>query len=254
MIVLEAPESTYSTERCPLPNRPLSVITVHVIHEKGDAMAFTIDVFSDLICPWCYIGKRRLSQALAQLGPDMETEVHWRPFQLNPAMPREGMDRQAYRTAKFGSWARSQALDAQVARAGVEVGIQFDFDRMARTPNTSLAHRLVVLGRQEKVEDAVVERLFRAYFTEGYDIGNADVLVAMAVKSGIDGETARRYLDSDEAVRELQAEEARARNLGITGVPFFVLNDVHAMSGAQPAEVLAAGIRKVLERGASSAR
>jgi predicted DsbA family dithiol-disulfide isomerase len=211
-------------------------------------MALRIDIFSDFICPWCYIGKQRLSRALVQLGAESQADVHWLSFQLNPAMPREGMDRKAYRTAKFGSWAHSQALDAQVADAGIAEGIRFDFDRMTRTPNTLMAHRLAAVGRQQSVEGFIVERLFQAYFEEGRDIGSIDVLVAIAVESGIDGEQAQQYLESDETVHAVEREEARARKLGITGVPFFVINDAYAVSGAQPAEVLAASFRKALDK------
>ena len=133
-------------------------------------MPLTVDVISDVICPWCYIGKRRLEKAVAALAGRERVRVRWHPFQLNPHMPKGGVSRKEYRTAKFGSWERSLDLDAQVAEAGRAEGIPFDFDRVMRTPNTLDAHRLIGLADTEGIQDAVVEAVFRAYFTEGRDI------------------------------------------------------------------------------------
>ena len=130
-------------------------------------MNLSVEVISDVICPWCFIGKRRLEKALAALDGSHEVRVRWLPFQLNPTMPKEGISRREYRTKKFGSWERSQELDAQVAAAGEAEGIHFAFDRMERTPNTLDAHRLLWLADTVGVQDAVVEALFRAYFTDG---------------------------------------------------------------------------------------
>ena len=132
-------------------------------------MPLTVDVISDVICPWCYIGKRRLEKAVIAVAGRHEVRVRWHPFQLNPQMPRGGMDRRAYRTAKFGSWEQSQALDAQVAAVGAAEGLVFAFDKMKRTPFTLDAHRLIRLGGQEGIQDVVVEAMFLAYFTEGRD-------------------------------------------------------------------------------------
>lgn len=131
-------------------------------------MNLAVDVISDVVCPWCYVGKRRLEKAIAAL--DRQVKVRWLPFQLNPTMPKEGISRREYRTRKFGSWERSLELDAQVAAAGKAEGIHFAFERIERTPNTLDAHRLIWLADQQGVQDAVVEALFRAYFTEGRDI------------------------------------------------------------------------------------
>ena len=135
-------------------------------------MEYGVDVISDVICPWCYIGKRRLERAVRDLGGRHEVRVRWHPFQLNPTMPEGGMDRKDYRTAKFGSWERSQALDAQVAAAGIAEGIAFAFDRIGRTPNTLDAHRLIALAGERGVQDAVVEAFFRGYFAEARDLGD----------------------------------------------------------------------------------
>src|ERR1700732_3554952 len=134
-------------------------------------MTLTVDVISDVICPWCYIGKRRLEEAVAAFGRE-QVRVRWHPFQLNPRMPKEGVNRREYRTAKFGSWERSLALDAQVAAAGRAEGIPFAHEKIERTPNTLDAHRLIWLAEKEGVQNAVVEALFRAYFTEGRDISH----------------------------------------------------------------------------------
>src|ERR1700704_2966728 len=137
-------------------------------------MKLAIDIVSDVICPWCFIGKRRFEKALRQAPQTIQAEVHWRPFELNPDMPAEGTDRKLYRTRKFGSWQRSQALDAQLAEAGAGEGILFAFDRMERTPNTFEAHRLIWLAGRQGVQDAVVEALFQAYFINAQDLGNRE--------------------------------------------------------------------------------
>src|SRR5262245_25329863 len=147
-------------------------------------MALHVDVISDVICPWCFIGKRRLEKAVAALDAKHEVWVRWLPFQLNPTMPRAGISRREYRTRKFGSWERSLELDARVFEVGKSEGIPFAFDRIERTPNTLNAHRLIWLAGKEGVQDAVVESLFRAYFTEGRDIGQRQTLLDVVAKAG----------------------------------------------------------------------
>jgi predicted DsbA family dithiol-disulfide isomerase len=196
-------------------------------------MALTVDVISDVICPWCYIGKRRLEKAIALAGR-LDVRVRWHPFQLNPQMPREGMSRRAYRTAKFGSWERSLALDAQVMEAGRGEGIDFAFEKQERTPNTLDAHRLIGLADREGLQDAVVEVLFRAYFTEGRDISVRQTLLDVVAQAGLDRRMAASMLDGDDGLDEIRAEEERARRAGVQGVPFFIINGEVAISGAQP--------------------
>jgi predicted DsbA family dithiol-disulfide isomerase len=193
----------------------------------------TIDVISDVICPWCFIGKRRLEKALSG-RPAM---VRWHPFQLNPDMPREGIDRKSYRIAKFGSWERSQELDARVAAAGEDEGIAFNFGRMARTPNTLDAHRIIWLAGERGVQDAVVETLFLAYFTEGEDLSDRATLAEVAADAGLDRAEVYELLASDKGIDVVQAGEEQARRLGVSGVPFFVVNGRVALSGAQPPEL-----------------
>jgi predicted DsbA family dithiol-disulfide isomerase len=196
-------------------------------------MALTVDVISDVICPWCYIGKRRLEKAMALAGRQ-DVRVRWHPFQLNPQMPREGMSRRAYRMAKFGSWERSLALDAQVMEAGRGEGILIAFEKQERTPNTLDAHRLIWLADREGIQDAVVEALFRAYFTEGRDIGDRQTLLDVAALAGLDRGLAAGVLNGSDGLEELRAEEERARPAGVQGVPFFIINGEVAVSGAQP--------------------
>jgi predicted DsbA family dithiol-disulfide isomerase len=204
----------------------------------------TVEVVSDVICPWCFIGKRRLERAAGLLGGRHAVRVAWRPFRLNPGMPRGGMDRRAYRTAKFGSWERSLALEARVAEVGRAEEISFAFDRIARTPNTLDAHRLLWLAWREGPQDALAEALFRAYFCEGLDVGDHAVLATVAVKAGLDSGRVARLLGGEEGVAEVLAEEGQARRLGIDAVPAFLLAGGPVLSGAQPAETLAAAIEE----------
>ena len=195
----------------------------------------SIIVYSDVICPWCYVGKRRLEAALN--GPDMPAapRLAWRPFELNPDMPVEGIERQAYRNSKFGA-ARSAELDRNMMETGKELGIAFAFERMQRTPNTRLAHRLIWEAGRQGRQDALVERLFHAYFEEARDIGDAQLLQELAVESDLEPEAVKCALsdpDSLEAVVELEQQGYR---LGIQGVPFFIVSQKYGVSGAQPAE------------------
>jgi predicted DsbA family dithiol-disulfide isomerase len=193
----------------------------------------TIDVISDVICPWCFIGKRRLEEALA----GRPATVRWHPFQLNPDMSREGIDRKEYRIRKFGSWERSLELDAQVAAAGRGEGITFDFDRMARTPNTLDAHRIIWLAGERGAQDAVVEALFLAYFTDGRDLSDRATLAEVAAGAGLDRDEAVELLEGDKGLDVVRAGEEQARRIGVSGVPFFVVNGKVALSGAQPPEM-----------------
>src|ERR1700722_11740464 len=195
-------------------------------------MTLTVDVISDVICPWCYIGKRRLEKAVAAFGRE-QVQVRWHPFQLNPRMPKGGVNRQEYRTAQFGSWERSLALDAQVTAAGLEEGIPFAFDRIMRTPNTLDAHRLIGLADTEGVQDAVVEAVFRAYFVEGRDIRQTTVLLDVAAGAGLDRGRAEAVLSGDEGLAAIRAAEEQARRGGVQGVPYFLINNTVALSGAR---------------------
>ena len=208
-------------------------------------MVYHIDIYSDVICPWCYIGKRRLEQALRSLRAGQQAKVAWRAFELNPQMPAEGLERRVYRAAKFGSEAESQMKDAHVAQVGASEGIPFAFDRIERTPNTLNSHRLVWLAGHEGLQDVVVESLFRAYFTEAADIGDREVLIAAARSAGMEPGKIRAFLESDEGTAEVRAEEAMAHRQGISSVPTFIVNGRYAISGAQPSEALAEALREI---------
>jgi predicted DsbA family dithiol-disulfide isomerase len=206
-----------------------------------------IVIYSDLICPWCYIGRRRLGQALQLVEFSEPPSIVWRPFQLNPDLPKSGLDRRAYRTAKFGSWERSQAMDRRVTETGETLGLVFDYDRVLVTPNTVNGHRLLwwagVLG---SAQDALAEALFRAYFSEGRDLGKLEVLADAAAEVGLSRERSLLFLQSDDGREEVLAEEREARRRGLDAVPFFLLNGTPAFAGAQPPQAFVEAFRKVL--------
>lgn len=212
------------------------------------ATAGRLEIVSDAICPWCWIGKTHLDGALAILAEEGLTfEIGWLPFQLNPDMPAEGVDRRTYRAQKFGSLERSRELDAQVAEAGRAVGLTFRHDLMARTPNTVEAHRLVRLAGPSGVQHAVVERLFRAYFQEGRDVGDAAVLAALGAEAGMPEEALAAFAAGQAAREEVAAESLGLAQAGISGVPSFLLERHLLFSGAMPAERMADGFRKAVE-------
>ena len=192
-----------------------------------------VDIVSDTICPWCYIGKRRFEKAL-ELSGRTDIAVAWRPFQLNPDMPVEGMTRDDYVRAKFGGGDRPRQIYQAIAESGREAGIEFQFSRIRRTPNTILSHRLIYFSAKNDRQDEVVGELFRAYFEQGQDLGDLDTLVDIALRSGLDALRARRFLMSDEGRQEVVASDVYARRLGINGVPCFIVNRKYAVSGAQP--------------------
>jgi predicted DsbA family dithiol-disulfide isomerase len=192
-----------------------------------------LEVASDVICPWCYIGKRRLEKALGLLKNELTPQIRWLPFQLNPGMPREGVPRAEYRRAKFGSLERSRQLDARVIAEGKSEGIDFAFDRIQRTPNTTEAHRLIALAENH---NAVVDALFRAYFEDARDIGDPGVLADIAAQSGVKG--------WPERAPDVSALEDEVRAMGISAVPTFIFDRKSGISGAYPAETLAQAIRE----------
>jgi len=213
------------------------------------ATPLVIEVASDVICPWCYIGKRRLEKALALLDGEVKPEIRWLPFQLNPGMPSQGIPREEYRKAKFGSIERSRGLDARVAAEGEGEGIAFAFERIERTPNTVAAHQLIDLAQRQDAEaaqkqqglgTAVVSALFKAYFEEARDIGDAAVLAGIATSAGVTG-----WPQQADGKQVAQLEEDM-RNLGISAVPTFIFGRKVGVSGAHPPEALAQAIKDSL--------
>ncbi|MCP5410865.1 MAG: DsbA family oxidoreductase [Alphaproteobacteria bacterium] len=205
-----------------------------------------IDVISDTVCPWCFIGKRRLARAMA-LRPRIEFEVKWRPFRLDPSMPPEGMARDAYMKAKFGGDAQIAQMDAIIAAEGAKEGIEFDFAAIRWRPDTLRSHRLVRWAEAAGVQDDVVERLFIAYFENGEDIGDIRILSDIADFCGMDGVEVARLLEGDEDTALVEREDQLAREIGVTGVPAFIFGGRVAVSGAREPEVLASAIDKALE-------
>jgi predicted DsbA family dithiol-disulfide isomerase len=201
----------------------------------------TIDVVSDVMCPWCYIGKRRLEKA-AVAHPDIPLDVQWRPFQLDATIPPEGMDRRMYLERKFGGAEAAERVYAPVRAAGEAEAIPFAFDRIRRSPNTINAHRLIRWAGQAGLQEEMVERLFRLYFLEGGDLTDTAVLARAAAEAGMEHEVAERLLASEADMAEVRADIEAAQNMGITGVPTFIVGGRYAVVGAQPADVLADAI------------
>lgn len=206
---------------------------------------FVIDVVSDVICPWCFLGKRRLDKALAQID-GVEVMVRWRPFALDPTIPPEGLDRTEYLTRKFGA-ERLATLHDPLIQAGALDGVPYNFDAITRTPNTLDAHRLIRWAHTAGLQHEMAERLFMAYWNEGKDVGDRAVLAAEAGATGINAQQIAELLDSDQDVAEVKAEIQHASNIGVTGVPTFIFAQSYALVGAQSPEVLADAIGRVLK-------
>jgi len=208
---------------------------------EGNPMALSIDIISDVVCPWCFIGKRRIEAALElyrERSPGAaEPKVTWHPFQLNPDLPAEGVDRDEYVKRKFGA-GRAGQVYGRVTAVGREAGIPFDFNKVTRQPNTLAAHSLIALAIDSGRQDAVVEALFRAFFLEGRDLTSADTLAEVAAGAGLDATDVKAFLASENARAHIEAEDRQARKIGVEGVPFFIFNKRVAVSGAQEPEVL----------------
>ena len=205
-----------------------------------------VDVISDVVCPWCYVGKRLLERAIA-LKPEIPVVVRFRPYFLNPWIPREGMSREQYLIAKFGSVERYNRSNNRVAEAAAAVGLDYNRDRIKRQPNTLDCHRLIRWAGETDNSARMKQRLMETYFSEGGDLSQADVLVATATDCGMDGKAVRARLASDEDVAEVTREAQSAANAGIEGVPCFIFGGMIALSGAQPPEYLAAAIERATD-------
>jgi predicted DsbA family dithiol-disulfide isomerase len=197
-----------------------------------------LDVFSDPVCPWCFIGKRRLERALREIPEVKRPQIRWRAFMLNPDMPPEGMERNAYLALKFGSSQRAMELYDTIAQAGYQEDILFAFGEIYRTPSTVLAHRLIGLAGERGVQESLVESIFSAYFLKGMDIGKVENLLTIAVQAGLDEDETVRFLGSDQGADTVLAEHNLAQRIGINGVPCFILDGRYGVSGAQSPEVL----------------
>ena len=206
-----------------------------------------LDILSDPICPWCYIGKSYLDRAL-EAHHDHPFTIEWHPFQLNPDMPSEGMDRQAYLEAKFGGPEGARDVYGKIEETAQTAGLEIDFQAIQRTPNTLDAHRMIHWAGLEGRQTAMVSRLFTSYFREGLDIGDPEVLLSIADAIGLDRAMTERLLLSDADADDIRTRDAHARERGVTGVPTFVLANQHVLVGAQPTDLWEKVIADITEQ------
>ena len=195
-----------------------------------------IDVVSDVVCPWCYIGKRRLEKAMDELSGKYDFDVEFLPFELNPDMPEEGVNQKEYLSKKFGGEARYDQITSHTSGVAATEGLKFDFSKQNVSPNTRNAHRIIFSAKAEGKQPEVNEAFMKAYFEEGIDLSKKENLIAVAAKSGLDSSKVKTLLDSDTALVEVQHAEQINHQRGISGVPFFIINNKYGVSGAQPTE------------------
>ena len=195
-----------------------------------------IDVYADVVCPWCYVGEAHLERALSE-RPELDVTLRWHPFQLRPEMPAGGEPWRAFAEEKFGGLERAQSAFAHVTEAGARTGLTFNFDKVASAPNTVDAHRLILLAAEHDKEMETAKALFSAYFSEGRDLNSLDDLVAVATCVGLEEDAVRAFLESGAGTAEVWASQERAQELGVSSVPFYVLNNQYGVSGAQPPEL-----------------
>jgi len=205
-----------------------------------------IDIVSDTVCPWCFIGKRRLERAI-QMRPGVEFDISWRAYRLDATIPPEGLDRKAYLKAKFGDSPRTKAMSDAIRQAGEDENIAFAFERIARAPNTTDSHRLIRWAGGAGVQTEIVERLFRAYFEDGHDIGDPEVLLGIAADAGMDSELVAKLLAEDADRGLVEREDALAHRMGISGVPTFIFENKYLVSGAQDPQTLVQIIDRAAE-------
>lgn len=209
--------------------------------------SITIDVVSDVVCPWCYLGKARLDLAIAEIQDEIGVEINWRPYQLNPDYPPEGVDHQAALAAKLGGKDNMDRGHAQLRELGTEVGIAFDFEAIKVGPNTLDAHRLIHWAGTEsrEAQNRVVNALFKANFEQGRNVGDKNVLAEIATEAGLDGAVITQLLSGDADRNHVLDEVDAAKKMGVNGVPFFIIDQRYAVSGAQPAEAFADALRQI---------
>ncbi len=207
----------------------------------NDTPPLVIDVVSDVMCPWCYIGKRRLEAALKSV-PDLGVQVRWHPFQLDATLPRTGKDRQQYLSDKFGGMDQANAFYSQIKAAGTAEGIDFAFEDIRLSPNTLDCHRLILWSRADDLQDEVVERLFQAYFLHGEDLTKAETLVRISDEAGMQSDLVEQLLETETDLDKIEAQVAKAQESGITGVPCFIIDGRFVLAGAEKAETIAAAL------------
>jgi predicted DsbA family dithiol-disulfide isomerase len=195
-----------------------------------------INVVSDVVCPWCYIGKRRLEKAIDKLSDKYDFDIEYLPFELNPEMPKDGVDQKEYLSKKFGGEVRYKQITEHTASVAASEGLTFSFDRQKVSPNTRNAHRLIQLAKSYEKQGALTEAFFKAYFTDGVDLSNVDNLVAIAKSCGLNEQEVRNLLQSETGTVEVEMTERQLQQLGISGVPFYIIDSKVGISGAQPPE------------------
>jgi predicted DsbA family dithiol-disulfide isomerase len=205
----------------------------------------TIDIVSDIVCPWCYIGKRRLQTALLELREEYDFEVEYRPFELNPAIPASGRNQRDYMIEKFGSEERYNTLTRQVTQVAADEGLEFNFDKQLRSPNTRKAHALIQFAGSEGRQQEVVDALFKGYFTEGIDLSKDENLLEIADQAGLDYQRSKQLLEDENSLLQIALEEQEIYKLGITGVPFFIINKKFGISGAQSSETFVKALQNI---------
>jgi len=204
-----------------------------------------VDIVSDVVCPWCYIGKRRIEKAMAELSGQFDFEVAYLPFELNPQTPKEGFNQKEYLVKKFGGEARYNEITKHVASVAAEEGLAFDFSKQHISPNTRDAHRIIRYARQEGKQLAVKEAFMKAYFEEGVDLTKKENLLSVSEKAGLNSEKISHLLDSDEGLAEVIMEENTNHQRGISGVPYYIINNQYGISGAQPTDVFVKALTQI---------
>jgi len=204
-----------------------------------------IDVVSDVVCPWCYIGKRRLEKAIAQVADQVEVELEYHPFELNPDMPIEGRNQKEYLIKKFGSEVKYQQIVEHVTDVAAQEGLKFDFEKQFISPNTRNAHRLIWFAKKHGKQIEMKEALMKAYFEQGIDLTKMENLISIATQAGIDPEKIKSFLSSTEGMVEVTTSEMQNAQRGISGVPFYIINNQYGVSGAQPSEVFARALLEI---------
>lgn len=212
----------------------------------SDKDPITIDVISDVVCPWCYLGKRRLDSALTEVQ-DLDIAVRWHPYQLDPTIPAEGKDRKKYLSDKFGSVEAADPMHDRLTEEGKAHGINYKFDAIANSPNTMDMHRLILWSRADNLQTEMVERLFQLYFEEGADLTKPEALVEVAREVGMEHDLVEQLLETDSDIQKTEKAIEQAREMGVNGVPFFIIDGRFAISGAEQPETLAAAIRHAEE-------
>jgi predicted DsbA family dithiol-disulfide isomerase len=210
-----------------------------------------IDVISDVVCPWCYIGKRRLEKALNKLDSEYTFEVTYHPFELNPSIPESGVNQKQYLSQKFGGEERYEKITAHVTQVAAEEGITFNFHKQAVSPNTRTAHRIIQLAKHVDKQAEVKEAFMKAYFTDGVDLTKMDNLIAIAQHAGLEGEIVAQLISGKQGVAEVIQAEKEIQQIGITGVPFYIVQSKYGLSGAQPPEAFIEVIQKAALENAS---